>query len=202
MLSNLGNVYKRRAGFMILAVLAMLAPAMTVYASDLSDATHLRERCEKEIKALEVPVRNFGDASDLASFAEAEKQIKLGKVKFIQTKYQEAIVIYNEYLKIQAALYRSLAKKYVERTDKLVDGVGVDLVDHVDDQKVEKYMQMASQNLKDAKTALDSPHPKGAIDLCRTAKNYALSAYKLVGKAAPAEYDRDAVDNGNSVYGK
>lgn len=191
-----------RAGVAGMALFAIFAVAVSAFASDLSDATHLRERCEKEIKALEVPAKNFGDAADLASFAEAEKQIKLGKVKFIQTKYREAIAIYNEYLKIQSALYRSLAKKYVERTDTLVDAVGVDLVDHVDDKKVEKYMQMASQNLKDAKTALDSPHPKGAIDLCRTAKNYALSAYKLVGKTAPAQYDKDVADNGNTLYGK
>jgi hypothetical protein len=194
--------FPRLSVILIFAALVMVGRPMMLNASDLSDATHLRERCEKEIRALEVPAKNFGDAADLASFAEAEKQIKLGKVKFIQTKYREAIAIYNEYLKIQSALYRSLAKKYVERTDTLVDAVGVDLVDHVDDKKVEKYMQMASQNLKDAKTALDSPHPKGAIDLCRTAKNYALSAYKLVGKTAPAQYDKDVADNGNTLYGK
>ncbi|HSV96759.1 MAG TPA: hypothetical protein VLM75_07475 [Spirochaetota bacterium] len=186
----------------VFAALMMIFPPIMLDASDLSDATHLRERCEKEIKTLEVPAKNFGDAADLASFAEAEKQIKLGKVKFIQTKYREAIGVYNEYLKIQSVLYHSLAKKYVERTDTLVDAVGVDLVDHVDDKKVEKYMQLASQNLKDARTALDSPHPKGAIDLCRTAKNYALSAYKLVGKAAPAQYDKDAADNANNIIGK
>ncbi len=202
MMSHVRKLSAGWAGFACLAVLAMLTVAMNTYASELSDATHLRERCEKEIKAIEVPVKNFGDAADLASYTEAEKQIKLGKVKFIQTKNQEAIALYNEYLKIQSTLYHSLAKKYVERTDKLVDEVGVDLVDHVDDKKVEKYMQMASQNLKDAKTVLGSPHPKGAIDLCRTAKNYALSAYKLVGKTAPAQYDKDAADNGNTLYGK
>lgn len=199
------SVMKMLSGRVLSAATLMLAIVIAAggaFASDLSDATHLRERCEKEIKALEVPAKNFGDAADLASFAEAEKQIKLGKMKFIQTKYREAIAIYNEYLKIQSALYRSLAKKYVERTDTLVDAVGVDLVDHVDDKKVEKYMQMASQNLKDARTALDSPHPKGAIDLCRTAKNYALSAYKLVGKTAPAQYEKDIADNGNALYVK
>ena len=201
----MGSAIKALSGRVLSVVTVPLAFVIltgSAFASDLSDATHLRERCEKEIKALEVPAKNFGDAADLASFAEAEKQIKLGKVKFIQTKYREAIAIYNEYLKIQSALYRSLAKKYVERTDTLVDAVGVDLVDHVDDKKVEKYMQMASQNLKDARTALDSPHPKGAIDLCRTAKNYALSAYKLVGKTAPAQYEKDIADNGDALYVK
>ena len=191
----MGSAIKALSGRVLSVVTVPLAFVIltgSAFASDLSDATHLRERCEKEIKALEVPAKNFGDPADLASFAEAEKQIKLGKVKFIQTKY----------LKIQSALYRSLAKKYVERTDTLVDAVGVDLVDHVDDKKVEKYMQMASQNLKDARTALDSPHPKGAIDLCRTAKNYALSAYKLVGKTAPAQYEKDIADNGNALYVK
>lgn len=201
----MGSVLKMLSGCAVksaMATLAIVLVAGSVYASDLSDATHLRERCEKEIKALEVPAKNFGDAADLASFAEAEKRIKLGKVKFIQTKYKEAVDIYNEYLKIQSVLYLSLAKKYVERTDTLVDAAGGDLVDHVDDKRVEKYMQMASQNLKDARGVLASPHPKGAIDLCRIAKNYALSAYRLVGKSAPSQYDKDIADNGNALYGK
>ncbi len=189
------------AGIAFLGMLAPIAVAASAYASDLSDATHLRERCEKEIRALEVPAKNFGDAADLASFMEAEKQIKLGKVKFIQTKYREAVAIYNEYLKVQAALYRSLAKKYVARTDTLVDDVA-STGGHVTAQEGRKIHADASQNLKTLKQRGMRPHPKGAIDLCRTAKNYALSAYKLVGKTAPAQYDKDVADNGNTLYGK
>ena len=201
------NITKADAGGNFLkglysVVIILLLGATAVYASNLSDATQLREKCEKEISVLEVPLKNFGDAADLEAFANAEKKVKLGKVKFIQSKYPEAIELYNDYLKMQHALYKSLAKKYVDRTARIVDDVAADLVDHVDDTKVEKYLRLANQNLVDAKTALSSPHAKGAVNFCRMAKSYALGAYKLAGKAVPAGYEKDAADNDNKLYGK
>ncbi len=187
------------SAFLMLAVLVLSLPAV---ASNLSDATQLREKCEKEIKVLEVPVRNFGDAADLEQYARAEKAVKLGKVKFIQSKFPEAIEQYNEYLKLQHSLYKSLARKYTAHTQKIVDDVAADLVDHVDNKQVEKYLRLAHQNLKDAQSAAGSPHTKNAIDLCRNAKNYAFGAYKLAGKTVPPQYSKDQADNANKVFGK
>ena len=166
----------------------------TVSASDLSDAKTLRKRCETEIKQLKVVVMNFGNETDKGNFAKAQRNIKMGKLKMIQTKYKEAIEQYNKYLKIHHNIYKSLSKKYITRTTKLIDDVGMDLVDYIDKNKVEKYLQMASQNLNDAKSSDLSKHYKSAVKNCRRAKEYVLNAYKQAGKKIPVKYKVDIDD--------
>ncbi|MFH0974802.1 MAG: hypothetical protein V1874_03350 [Spirochaetota bacterium] len=195
------NYYKLNRILMLsLAMFAFyIAPA---FSSDLSDATALRERCEKEILGLEVSVKNFGDNADLENFAKGEHLIKLGKIKFIQSKFTDAIEIYNKYLAIQYGLYEVLAKKYIDRAEKINDAVGEDMVDFINDKKVVEYLRLSSQNIKDAKAALATKHYKSIIDVCRTAKNYALGAYKVAGKPLPEQYKVDQADNEGKIAKK
>lgn len=182
----------------IAAIIILISSA--AFASDLSDARSLRSKCEKEVKILEVSVKNFGNESEQQEFSKGEKIIKLGNVKFIQTRYKEAIEKYKEYLKLQFNLYAKLAKKYAEDTGILIDNIAEDLVDFIDNKKVTKYLELANQNLKDAKSAMTTKHYQNIINVCRTAKNYAISAYKLVGKEFPSLYKKDAADNDGKIY--
>ncbi len=174
--------------------------ATPLFSSNLSEAKRLREKCEKEIKILEIAVMNFGDTSDHDNFKKGTKLVKLGKVKFVQSKYPEAIEKYKSYLKLQFYLYESLAKKYSSRTAKLVDDIAEDLVDHVDNKKVEKYLRLASQNVKDGKSTLLNKHYKNSIGLFRNAKNYAIQSYKLVGKSIPDQYKKDMADIDGRIF--
>jgi len=187
----------KSTGFLLIILLIMSLP---LFSSNLSDATALREKCEREAKILNVSVKNFGDEKDKLDFQKGEKMIKMGKVKFIQSKYPAAIEKYNNYLKLQHSIYASLAKKYINRTEKVVDETAEDLVDHIDNLKVEKYFRLASQNLRDAKSTNSTKHYKRSIDHCRIAKNYAISAYKLVGKKIPQKYMKDLKDYEKKIY--
>ncbi len=188
----------------ILTVISVTAMIIALhphgYASDLSDATALRERCEKEIKILEISVKNFGDNVDLDDFAKGEQMIRLGKVKFIQSKFTEAIEIYNNYLKLQFNIFEILAKKYIDRTEKINDAVGEDLVDFINNRKIVDYLRLASQNLRDAKAAMATKHYMKIIDVCRNAKNYALSSYKVAAKPLPDYYRKDMADIEGKIY--
>lgn len=169
-------------------------------ASNQSDADTLKNRCEKDSTQLEIPVTNFGDESDREEFKKGEKLIRLGKVKFVQTKYPEAIDKFNEYLLLQSNLYKSLSEKYLERTEKMIDTIAEELVDDIDNKKVEEYLRLANQNLKDAKSEMQRKNYKNVVKLCRLSKSYAISAYGLVGKSAPDEYKKDSTDNDNKIY--
>ena len=189
-----------KTGLIVPAFVLMLLLTVPLAASNLSDASSLRKRCEKELTLLEVPIKNFGDETDMEKFKKAEKLIKLAKVKYIQSKYPDAIKKYNEYLVLQHNLYKSLAAKYAARTEKLNDTVAEDLVDHIDNKKVEEYIRLANRNLKDAKSEMVNKHYKNTVKMCRLAKNYALSAYKLVGRDVPDDYKRDLADNDNRIF--
>lgn len=184
------------------AVLIFLLLSVNAFSSDHSDASDLRDRCEKEIKGLEVSVKNFGETADIEEFNKGAELIKTGKVKFIQSKYTDAIENYNKYLSIQYNLYEILANRYIDRAEKLIDGVAEDLVDYINDKKVVEYLRLANQNLKDAKTAMATKHYKNIIEVVRSAKNYAISAYKLVGKEIPEQYKKDAADNEGKIFNK
>lgn len=184
----------------IVSLIMLLVIVLPASASDLSDATALRERCEKEIQGLEVSVKNFGDNVDIDEYVKGEQMIKLGKVKFIQSKFTEAIEIYNNYLKLQFGLYEILAKKYIDRTDTINDAAGEDMVDFIDNKKIVAYLRLATQNLKDAKAAMATKHYSKIISVCRIAKNYALSTYKVAGKPLPEQYKKDAADNDGKIY--
>ncbi len=198
------NMYRREYISVLLpcviTMLIVFAFTVPLFSSALSDATTLREKCERELKIIEVAVKNFGDSSDLQTFRRGEKLVKLGRLKFAQTKYPEAIDKYNSYLKLQHNLYGSLAKKYTDRTAKLIDEIAEDLVDYIDNIKVEKYIRLANQNLKDARSTMMNKHYTSTIDHCRLAKNYAFGAYKLVGKDVPKRYDRDVADNEKRIH--
>ncbi|MBN1495138.1 MAG: hypothetical protein JXA07_00105 [Spirochaetes bacterium] len=173
-----------------------------LYASDLSDATMLRDKCETNLKVLEVPVRNFGDSADIDSFQKAGNLVKLGKMKLLQTKYLEAIKIYKEYLLLEKDIYMSLAKKYLARTQKMSDDIAVDLVDHIDKTNVEKYIRLANQNLKDAGREISAERYQNCIKLCRVSKKYSLSAYAAAGVKEPSQYKVDFADNENRILNK
>ncbi len=195
-------IYKNYCMAITIFVFSMLiiTVAEPLFSSDLSDASALRERCEKEVKILDVSVKNFGDNVDIEDFAKGEQLIKTGNVKFIQSKYPEAIENYNKYLAIQFKVYEVLANKYITGTAKLNDAAGEVLVDFIDNKKVVDYLRLASQNLNDAKSAMATKHYMQIIDVCRTAKKYALGAYKLAGKEIPDQFKKDAADIEGKIY--
>ncbi len=182
----------------IMLVLAFSLSATGIYASDLSDAETLRDKCDREIAELQVPAKNFGDQADLGRLDEGAGLIKLGKVKLLQSKYLEASASFNKYLALQQGLYKSLAEKYMARTEKMADDIAVELVDSKD-PKVAEYLKLANQNLKDAKGEMLSERYKNAIKLCRVSKNYSLAAFKAAGKPVPEEYRKDSTDNENRI---
>ncbi len=186
--------------FAPLLMILVLLNTTHLYSSNLSDATALREKCESEVKVIEIAVKNFGEKPDVENFEKGVRLIKTGKVRFIQSKYPEAIDKYKQYLKLQYHLYESLAKKYTARTEKIVNAMAEDLVDYIDNKKVEQYFRLANQNLKDAKSNMNNNHFKNSVDLCRAAKNYAIKSYGLVGKKAPDKYKKDLVDIDGKIF--
>lgn len=187
---------RRNSLFIIsLIIIFSACSVLPLLASDQQDAKVLQDKCTEESKELEIAVKNFGDQKDLDDFEQGLKLIKLGKVKFIQSKFVEAINQFNEYLKLQYLIYQSLSTKYLERTAAIIDEVGVDLVDYADDPNVKKYLGLAVQNLDDARKSEKRTHYNHVINGCRMAKRYALQAYKLVEKEVPEKYSKDLKDN-------
>lgn len=189
------------------AAVAVLMPAffvlmtqLPVIASDLSDATTLREKCEAESKPLDIAVKNFGSQSDKSSFQSGADMLKAGKVKMAQSKFLEAKAIYNDYLKLQNSIYKSLAASYISRTDELINEITAELVDSIDNKKIDQYFKLAAQNLKDAKASEQGERYKSAVDLCRNAKKYVIDSYKLAGKKTPEKYERDLKDIAKQIY--
>jgi len=201
-------MYNRTKIFHICSLKALLPFAMLLafsvplFSSNLSEARGLREKCEGEISKLKIVVSNFGDKDDKSEFAKAAKLVRIGKLKFIQSKYPEAIKRYNNYLKIQNDLYRSLARKYIKRTAEINDTVAEDVVDNIDNKKVEHYLRLANQNLQDAKSNFNTKHYKNSIIFSRRAKSYALGAYKLIKKKIPKIYIKDNADNNEQIHKK
>ncbi len=169
-------------------------------ASDLSDATTLREKCESEARVLEIPARNFGSESDKAEFQKGMDILKSAKIKMAQSKYIEAKTLYNEYLKLQSTLYKSLAAAYIARTDAVISEITTELVDFIDNKKVDQYFKLATQNLNDAKSSSAGERYKTAIDLCRNAKSFAIETYKLAGKEVPEKYKKDVKDINREIF--
>jgi len=172
-----------------------LTGLMPLFASDSSDAESLRQKCEKEIKGLEICVSNFGDSNDKGKFDEGTKTIKLAKIQITQSRFKEAIDSYNVYLKLQSETYKSLAEKYLERTKKINDEIAVELSDSIDQPKVSDYFKLAYRNLEDAKTAMTRTYSVQAIDACRRSKKYSIGTYGLVKKPVPDQYKIDTLDN-------
>jgi hypothetical protein len=198
------NLLSRKKHFTTVSLLllftAVLAYSIPVSASDRSDATALRERCEAESKVLEITVKNFGSEKDVKDFQEGISLIKTGKVKIAQSKFLEAIAKYNEYLKLHHNIYKSLSASYITRTEQLYNDVAAELVDFIDNEKVGQYLKLANQNLADAKSRDLSENFKLAIDLCRNAKKYSLDCYKAANKVVPEKYKKDLKDINKEIY--
>jgi hypothetical protein len=188
-----------RMCFFITAAIIAFPAALALYASDSSDAEMLRQRCEKELKTLEVCVMNFGDTGDQSKYATGVKEIKLAKVRITQSKFKEAIEKYNGYLKLQNEIYKSLAEKYLARTQTMNDTIAEELADSIDTPKVDDYFKLAYRNLEDAKTAMTRGYYLQTIEACRRSKQYSLGAYTLVKKPAPDAYKTDIADNDGKI---
>jgi hypothetical protein len=185
--------------FLILSLIGFTALPVILFASDSSDAEALRKRCEKEVRSLEVCVANFGDAKDKSSFAEGTTLIKQGKLQLSQSKFKEGIDTYNEYLKLQNAIYTSVAAKYLERTKVVNDAVASEMVDSIDNPKVNDYMKLAYRNYEDAKTAMTRSYPVQTIDACRRSKQYSLGTYGVLKKPVPPQFNIDNLDNDRKI---
>ena len=169
-------------------------------ASDRSDATTLREKCEAEFKHLEIVVKNFGSESDVSGLQKGIDLLKTGKVKLAQSKYLDAKAIYNDYLKLQSEIYKSLASSYSARTEAMINEITAELVDFLDNEKISQSFRLAAQNLNDAKSSEKGERYKMAVDLCRNAKKFVIDSYKQAGKNVPDKYRKDAKDNDKQIY--
>ncbi len=165
------------------------------FSSDLSEAKALREKCEKESTYLKISVTNFGDEKDKENFSKGIKLVNLGKVKLAQSKYLPAKEKYKKYLKLQNIIYKSVAEKYLVRTEKMIDEISEELVDYIDNKKIAKYFKLASQNHFEGKASFGRRHYSQTIEDCRKAKEYILGSYKLANKKIPVQYKTDIKDN-------
>lgn len=187
-----------KTGTIILILLINLS-GLSLFANDKRTAEALGQKCKKEAAILAIPVENFGAEKDKKDFEAATKAVKMGQVLLAQTKFLDAKAKFEEYQALQYTIYESLAKKYLERTKVIQDEVGLDLADHIENQEVVKYLKLAAQNAFDAKTSFSRKQYNHVVNQCRTAKSYALGAYKLVGMKTPAKYQRDLDDNEKKI---
>jgi hypothetical protein len=183
----------------ISAAIIFFSP-FVVIASDRSDATDLMNKCDISSKIVEIPIRNFGDKNDIASFENGLNIIKQGKVKLAQSKYLEAKAKFEEYQKAEYDLYGSLSPKYMQRAQELIDTIAEDLVDFVSIPEVLKNFNDAAVNLDTAKLRYSSKQYPAVIQSSRIAKNLVLNCYALSKKDIPAEYKKDLEDIGNKIF--
>ncbi len=184
---------------LILLFAVIFTAVGALQASDLSDATQLREKCESEFKMMEVPVKNFGNYYVKQHYKTGIDLLKDGKIKLAQSKYQEAIAIYNKFLQLHADTYKELAADYITRTEMIYNDTAAELVDFIDNKKVAQYFQLAHQNVVDAKKAASAANYKLAIDTCRTSKKYSFESYTAAGKTVPDKYKKDLKDNNKEL---
>jgi hypothetical protein len=183
----------------VVAIVVLLFPFMAL-ASDKSDATDLMNKTEKSSKVLEVSVKNFGDKDDLAAFDKALATIRQGKVKLAQSKFLDAKALFEQYQKAEFDLYGSLAAKYIQRTQEMIDKIAEELGDYVNQPDVLKGFSDASENLNNAKTNIVTKQYLSVITSCRLAKKYVLGCYGIVKKEIPADYKRDVADNNGQIF--
>lgn len=183
-----------------LSAAILLLAAFAAGASDRSDAEALMNKCESSSKAAAVPVRNFGDKDQIASFEKALDLIKQGKVRLLQSKFLDAKAKFEEYLGAENDIYGSLAPSYLERARRIVDEVAEDLVDFATVPEVLKAFTDASRSLDEAKANLDTRRYLAAIQSCRVSKNHVLKAYALAKKDLPQKYGKDAADSAGKIF--
>jgi hypothetical protein len=183
-----------------LVIAIMLIGSVIIFSSDRTDAVDLMNKCENNVKILEIPVKNFGDKNDLASFDEGLGLIKQGKIKLAQSKFVDAKVKFEEYLKLEYNLYGSLSPKYIQRTQIMIDKISEDLVDFVNQADVLKNFSEASRILDSAKTYLAAKNYSVVFQSCRVAKNFLFNNYNLLKKPVPKEYQKDLDDKNNKIF--
>ena len=181
-------------------IFIIISNIFIVNASDRTDALALQNQCDTESKLLEIPARNFGDEKDIIEFEEGLKKIKLGKVKNAQSKYREAMALFNEYLQMQFNIYKSLAEKYIKRTEKMNDDSAEELVEYVNDPKILRNFESAFQYLITAKKYFTTKHYSKTVGSCRLAKRSILENYKISGVEIPEDYKKDLDDISNKLY--
>ena len=192
LLKNKLSIFKINIKFIL--ILLFITNLFILYSSDRSDAAALLKKSEAESKLLEIAVKNFGDKNDLEKYDKGIKLIKFGKIKLAQSKYLDSISKLNEYLKVQYNIYKSLADKYIERTDKIIDEIAEDLVDFVDEGEVLKYFESATNYLNNAKLYKAKKDYIKVINTSRVSKKYVIGIYKLVGKEIPEQNKKDFKD--------
>jgi hypothetical protein len=175
------------------AAFFLLVPFL-IHASDRSDAVDLMNACERSAKTTEIAVRNFGDKNDAAAFDACMGTIKQGKVKLAQSKFLDAKAKFQEYQKAEFDLYGSLAQKYMQRTQDMIDKIALEFADYVNQPEVLKNLNDASATLDSAKANYGTRTYMIVIQLCRQAKNQLLNCYGLIKKDIPNEYKKDYQD--------
>ncbi len=184
----------------VVSALLVLVSPFILLASDKSDATDLMNKSEAGAKVVEVPVRNFGDKADIASFENGLAVIKQGKVKLAQSKFLEAKAKFEEYQKIEYELYGSLSPKYMQRTQELIDKIAEELADFVSDAAVLKGFTDAAENLATAKLRYSTKQYPAVIQSSRIARKTVINCYALVKKDVPAEYKKDLEDANGRIF--
>ncbi len=186
--------------FLVLLAAVIVSNGNVLLASDLSDASQLREKCETEFKVMEVPVKNFGNNYVKKNYQTGMELIRDAKIKIAQSKYQDAIAIYNKFLKLHYEIYKELSADYIHRTEMIYNDTAVDLVDFIDNAKVSQYFRLANQNIVDAKKAATAENFKLVIETCRISKKYSIDSYREAGKPVPDQYKKDIKDNGKELF--
>jgi hypothetical protein len=184
--------------FLILVI--CLLPAVGLFASEKSEAQALMKQCDDGVKLIEVPLKNFGDTNDLAKFEEGLNIIKMGKAKLAQARYADAQDKFKQYLDIQTDLYKSLADKYIKRTQDLIDEISVELADFVSDSYVLEAFTKANHYLDSARTQVKQKKYSEAVGNCRRAKKFLFDIYEKMKSELPDKYKKDSVDIKNEIY--
>lgn len=199
MYSNIfkSNIFSR---LVMMALVLMLNVPVSITASDLSDATEMRKKCEDEYRALEISVNNFGNSYVKRKYEQAGGMLKDGKLCLAQSKYKEAMEIYKKYMTQNTDIYRDLAIDYIKRAEAMYNETAADLVDYYDNDKVSQYFRLAKQNVDDAKKASAANNYRLAVDLAKISKKYSIESYNAAGKTVPDKYKIDISDNNREMY--
>lgn len=191
---------KHSVYIILLLVTACLFCATYLFASEKSEAQALMKQCDDGVKLIKVPLANFGDENDNGKFNEGLNIIKLGKAKLAQAKYADAKVKFNQYLTIQNDLYKSLAEKYIKRTQDLIDEISVELADFVSDSYVLEAFTKANHYLDSARTQLKQKKFSEAVGNCKRAKKFLFDIYEKMKSELPDKYKKDSVDIKNEIF--
>lgn len=183
----------------LIIILIIITNILALNASDRTDALALQNQCDTESKILEVPVKNFGNENDLKNYEEGLKTIKLGKIKVAQSKYRDAMALFNEYLKTQYNIYKNLAENYIKRTEMINDDSAIKLVDFVDNPQILRNFESAFQYLTNGKNYFTTKHYSKVIGTCRLAKKFLFENFKIAGIELPDDYKKDLEDISNKI---